>query len=119
MRQERKTQKVFDGYLLTLLPAEPDGNALKFIRETELDPTACRKHFAWPKASVIEVDLEWGRIFRVTAIGIPKAPEAEGITGSPTLETALQKKLLDDIKDLKGKAAALRHVEHPGSVSDQ
>ena len=116
--EERRSGAVIDGYLLILLSGTPDKSLETLIRELELDPTACRKHFAWPVDSAIELDLVWARIFRVTAIGFPKSPESMGMTGSPLLDTPLQRKLLEDIKELKGRNAARQHAENPSLAPD-
>jgi hypothetical protein len=118
MRTERKTENVVDGYLLILLTNPPEKSVQVVIRELELDPTACRKHFAWPEPSAEDDDLIWARIFRVTAIGIPTSPESSKMTGSPILETPLQKRLLSDIKDYKASEAARRHAENPSLAPD-
>ena len=118
MAQERQSGTVVDGYLLVLLNSAPGKSVEATIRALELDPTACRKHFAWPVESAIESDLVWARIFRVTAIGIPKSPKSTGMTGSPLLETPLQRKLLEDIKEFKGRNAARQHAENPSMAPD-
>lgn len=111
--QERSARNVIDGYLVLLLSEVP-GDALKVvIRELELDPTACRKHFAWPVAATNDADFAWARLLRVTSLGIPPSPELTGMTGSPLLDTPLQVRLLEDIKQLKGGNAARQHAENP------
>lgn len=118
MAEERRSGAVIDGYLLILLSGTPNKALETLIRELELDPTACRKHFAWAVESATELDLVWARIFRVTAIGFPKSPESMGMTGSPLLDTPLQRKLLEDIKELKGRNAARQHAENPSLAPD-
>jgi hypothetical protein len=118
MKQEHETRKVVDGYLLILLPRQPNREVRALVRDLELNSTACRKHFAWPIGDTNEADLLWLRIFRVTCIGIPDSPASAGITGSPLLQTDLEKKLLVDVKTLKGKSAATQHAENPSLGPD-
>lgn len=110
---ERSDHRVMDAYLL-LLSAESLPDALfATVQEIELDPTACRKHVAWPLPGEAE-DTVWRRLLRVTVLGLPPSPEASGMTNSPTLESDFQKQLLKDVKALKGKPAARKHAENPG-----
>jgi hypothetical protein len=75
MKQEHETRKVVDGYLLILLPRQPDEEAKALITDLELNSTACRKHFAWPIGDTNEPDLLWSRIFRVTSITEYRIPQ--------------------------------------------
>jgi hypothetical protein len=113
MEEERRFKAVIDGYILFLIATQPSEELEIGVRALELDPTACRKHFAWPNEAADDPDLIWARIYRVTALGIPLSPISKGMTGSPLLNTKLQKMVLEDIKNLKGKAAARQHAETP------
>lgn len=109
---ERNDHRVMEGYLL-LLSAETMPDVLfTTVQEIELDPTACRKHVAWPLPGEDE-DTVWRRLLRVTVLGLPASPEASGMTNSPILTSDLQKELLNDVKALKGKPAARHHAETP------
>lgn len=108
---ERDDHRVMDAYLL-LLSEEPMPDELfATIQEIELDPTACRKHVAWPLAGEDEEAI-WRRLLRVTVLGLPPSPESSGMTNSPILDSEFEKRLLEDVKELKGKAAARKHAKH-------
>lgn len=115
MAEEQRHRPVVDGYILFLLASAPSKELEARIRELELDPTACRKHFAWPYAAE-DPDLVWGRIYRVTPLGIPTSPVSEGMTGAPLLHVDAQRFLLEDIKNLKGRAAARSHANKPSGA---
>lgn len=109
---ERKDHQVMDAYLLLLSVETLPEELFAAVQEIELDPTACRKHVAWPLPGDDE-DTVWRRLLRVTVLGLPPSPEANGMTNSPTLESDFQKQLLKDVKALKGKPAARKHAENP------
>lgn len=114
MEEEQRLKTVTDGYILFLLPNQPAEEIEMNVRALELDPTACRKHFAWPDNSATDPELIWGRIFRVTSLGIPRSPISAGMTGSPLLASEIEKLVLEDIKILKGKTAARQHATPQG-----
>lgn len=109
---ERSDHRVMDAYLLLLSAETLPDTLFGTVQEIELDPTACRKHVAWPSPGEDE-DTVWRRLLRVTVLGLPPSPEASGMTNSPILASDFQKKLLKDVKALKGKPAARQHAEHP------
>lgn len=110
MQKEQIAGKVIDGYVLILMESPPTDEVKVTIHSIELDPRACRKHFAWPDPSSDDVDLTWQRIYRVTALGIPESPETAKMTGSPLLLSSFEKQLLADIKEFKATDAARRHA---------
>jgi hypothetical protein len=112
MVQERADQRVVDAYLLLILSDMLPDTLFSLVREIELDPTTCRKHVAWPVPGTDD-EIVWRRLLRVTALGLPDSPTASGMTNTPVLESDLQKLLLTDVKELKGKPAARQHAEHP------
>jgi hypothetical protein len=115
MAEERTDHRVMDAYLL-LVSGEPlPGSLFAIVQEIELDPTACRKHVVWPYPGADEEDEEivWRRLLRVTALGLPASPAASGMTNTPVLNSEFQIRLLKDVKDLRGRAAARQHAEHP------
>jgi hypothetical protein len=118
IERERQSGQVVDGYLLVLLATPPDRSIAETVRELELNPTTCRKHFAWPELSVQDEDLAWSRVYRVTSIGIPPSPEFTAMTGTPILDSSLQINILTDIKDYKGRESARRHAETPSQAPE-
>jgi hypothetical protein len=113
---ERTDHWVMDAYLL-LLSADTLPDALfATVQEIELDPTACRKHVAWPLPGN-DADSVWRRLLRVTVLGLPPSPEASGMTNSPVLASDFQKQLLKDVKALNGKPAARQHAENPDAAA--
>lgn len=117
MAQERSEQRVIDAYLLLILPERLPPELFQVVSEIELDPTTCRKHVAWPVPGVDD-EIIWRSLLRVTSLGLPDSPTASGMTNTPTLSSGLQKMLLTDVKDLKGKPAARQHAEHPIEESE-
>lgn len=109
---ERSDHRVMDAYLLLISAETLPDELFATVQAIELDPTACRKHVAWPWPGDDE-DTVWRRLLRVTVLGLPPSPEASGMTNSPILSTDFQKQLLKDVKALKGKPAARQHAEHP------
>jgi hypothetical protein len=109
---ERNDHRVMDAYLVLLSAQTLPDTLFATVQEIELDPTACRKHVAWP-LSGDDDETVWRRLLRVTVLGLPPSPEASGMTNSPILESELQKRLLKDVKALKGKPAARQHSENP------
>jgi hypothetical protein len=109
---ERNDHRVMDAYLLLLSAETLPDELFATVQEIELDPTACRKHVAWPLSGDDE-DSVWRRLLRVTVLGLPPSPEASGMTNSPILASDFQKRLLRDVKALKGKPAARQHAENP------
>jgi hypothetical protein len=112
MAEERIDNHVMDAYLLLLSEEQIPDALFAVVQEIELDPTACRKHVAWP-ISGEDDDIVWRRLLRVTALGLPASPAASGMTNTPVLKSSFQKRLLRDVKDLKGKPAARQHAENP------
>jgi hypothetical protein len=113
MAEERTDHRVMDAYLL-IVSDDPLPDALfAAVQEIELDPTSCRKHVAWPCDDGEEEEIIWRRLLRVTALGLPTSPAAHGMTNTPLLKTEFHRRLLKDVKDLKGKPAARQHAEHP------
>jgi hypothetical protein len=110
MKREAASGGVVDAYLIILLGEKPPKTLHDVVREIELDPTACRKHFVWP-SEVDDKELRWSRIFKITAIGLPPSPLSVGMTNTPKLEDRTQIEILDDIKNLKPVNAAKRHGE--------
>jgi hypothetical protein len=109
---ERNDHRVMDAYLVLLNAETLPDTLFATVQEIELDPTACRKHVAWP-LSGDDDDTVWHRLLRVTVLGLPTSPQASGMTNSPILDSELQKRLLRDVKALKGKPAARQHAENP------
>jgi hypothetical protein len=112
MAEERSNHRVMDAYLLLVSDDPIPEELFGAVQEIELDPTACRKHVVWP-CSGADAEIVWRRLLRVTALGLPASPAAKGMTNTPILPTELQRRLLKDVKDLKGRAAARQHAEHP------
>ncbi|MFI4985933.1 MAG: hypothetical protein ACHQF3_00670 [Alphaproteobacteria bacterium] len=112
MEQERADHQVFDAYLLLISSNPVLENLFSLVSEIELDPTACRKHVAWPETG-LDTDVVWRRMLRVTVLGLPASPTASGMTNTPLLVTDFEKNLLKDVKALKGRAAAHQHAEQP------
>lgn len=112
MAQERTDHRVMDAYLLLVSDDPLTNTQFAAVQEIELDPTACRKHVAWPFPGT-EDEIVWRRLLRVTALGLPTSPAASGMTNTPALISEFQKNLLQDVKDLKGRPAARQHAEHP------
>jgi hypothetical protein len=112
MLQERTEKRVIDAYLLLVLPDLLPDTLFSIVSEIELEPTTCRKHVAWPVPGADE-ELVWRRLLRVTALGLPDSPTAGGMTNTPELKSDLQKLLLTDVKDRKGKPAARQHAIQP------
>jgi hypothetical protein len=109
---ERNDHRVMDAYLL-LISGEPlPDDLFASVQDIELDPTACRKHVAWPLLGDDDESV-WRRLLRVTVLGLPPSPSASGMTNSPILNSDFQKRLLKDVKALKGKPAARHHAETP------
>jgi hypothetical protein len=109
---ERNDRRVMDAYLLLLSAETLPTELFATVQAIELDPTACRKHVAWPLPGN-DADSVWRRVLRVTVLGLPPSPEASGMTNSPVLVSDFQKQLLKDVKALKGKPAARQHAENP------
>jgi hypothetical protein len=112
MARERNDHRVIDAYLLLVCDASLPDALGAIVQEIELNPTACRKHVVWPGPGSDE-EVVWRRLLRVTALGLPASPAASGMTNTPALNSEFQKRLLKDVKDLKGRAAARQHAEHP------
>jgi hypothetical protein len=110
MNREQEFGNVVDAYLVILLNEEPSKQLQGIVREIELDPTACRKHFVWP-SNAEDQELRWSRIFRITVLGLPPSPESSGMTNTPKLHDRTQIEVLDDIKNLKPANAARKHGE--------
>jgi hypothetical protein len=113
MQDERLGATVIDAYLLVLLAKKPTEPLESTLRTIELDPIACRKHFAWPENGD-SPELQWFRVLRVTSLGLPSSSAAGGMTGSPVLESELQLRILDDIRTYRGgRQAAREHADNP------
>lgn len=110
MALERNDHTVMDAYLLLVSLAALPREMLYVVRDIELDPTSCRKHVAWPLPGDSD-DIVWRRLLRVTVLGLPISPQASGMTNTPTLNSDFEIRLLEDVKNLKGRPAARRHVE--------
>jgi hypothetical protein len=66
---EEERGRLLDAYLVLALPEPPTGPLLAAARETELDPSTCRKHTIWPDA-----DGSWAaRLDHVTVLDLPPA----------------------------------------------
>jgi hypothetical protein len=116
MDEEQGGSVAIDGYLLLLLSRKPSAPLDSVIRSIELDPVACRKHVAWPECGD-SAEVRWLRIFRVTALGLPSSLDSTGMTGSPLLESHMQQRILDDIRQYRGgRQAARQHAENPSSA---
>lgn len=111
MRRERSTGRVIDAYLVIILNEEPHKALYELVRASELDSTACRKHFVWP-SEAHENELRWSRVFKITVVGLPPSPlSSSAMTNTPKLFDEFQINLLDDIKTLRPAIAARQHGE--------
>lgn len=107
---EETAKSTIDAYLLVLLSKAPTPDVLDGIRALELNPVACRKHFAWPIDNAVSDELRWARILRVTCLAIPTSPSTSGMVGSPKLQDELQIAILEKIHEHGGSAAANLHA---------